>query len=216
MAVDTEDTVARLPSAIVGSIINYVIREYCRKREARFAETSDTFATVAQTRDYALPARWSKPGQLFYFSTTGQKITLSLLLKQDFDEKYPGSVVYSTGGPYTVAGLDTSLILGDPTVYTIWNDKILLAKVPNRVITIFRYYWRIPADLVNNGDTNSMTEAAEQYIIFKSLEASSLFGIEDERMPIWRAAAKELEMNLDSEDSRRWVTGRTSQSTEPG
>lgn len=217
LVVDEEDTDERLPDAICGDLVNWAIKEYCRNRESRFGETGDTFNTVAQTRDYSEPARFSKPRKLWYIHPdTGRVVTLSLLLKDEFDAKFPASVVFSTGGPYSIAGTDTSLILGFPEAYMLWRRKICLAKVPDRVITIFRDYYELPVDLSGSSDTNQMTEQAEQYIIFKALADAELFGIEDDRIPQWAKRAEQLQMNLDSEDTRRLSVGRTRGSREPG
>lgn len=211
------ESATRLPLSVRGDLINWTIREYCRKRESRFGEESDNFATVVNTRDYAQPTRFSKPKKMWYVNpTSGAIVFLTYLQKDAFDQMFPSSVAYSTGGPYAIPGTDTSLILGDPTHYSLWNRKIILGKVPNRIITIFRDYYELPADLSGDSDTNQFTEEADQYIIFKSLVESSAYGIEDERMPMWAALAAKLEGNLDSEDSRRHVTGTRSQSREPG
>ena len=216
LVVDQEDDDERLPEAVCGQLVNWTIREYLRNRESRFGETGTTFPTVALTRDYAEPTRFSKPRKLWYVNPdTGNVVILNQLNKDEFDATYPGSVVYSTGGPYTVLGVDTSLIVGDPEAYTLYGGNILLAKVPNRVITIFFDYWQHLADLSAGGDTNSLTLTADQYVLFKSLSLASLFGIEDERMKTWETMAMKLEMNLDSEDGRRLQTGRHSQSREP-
>lgn len=216
LAVDQEDDNERLPSTICGTLVNWVIREYLRNRESRFGEYSSTFPTVNLTRDYAEPALFSKPRKVWYVSPdSGKVVILEQLNKDRFDALYPGSVVYSTGGPYTVSGVDTSLIVGDPEAYSLWAGKILLAKVPNRVITLFFDHWRYLADLSGDSDTNAFTLAADQYLLFKSLSLASMFGIEDERIPIWEGMAAKLEMNLDSEDGRRLQTGRASQSREP-
>jgi len=206
-----------LPLAVRGDIINWVVKSYCRNRESRFGEADDTFLTVAETRDYAEPDRFSKPRKFWYVHPdSGAVVVLGQLNKDKFDEKFPGSVVYRTGGPYVVAGVDTTLILGDPTHYTLWGGNILLAPVPNRVITIFRDYWEWPAELSADGDTNKMTIVDDDYVLFKSLVDSSAYGIEDQRMPMWAARALKIEAELDSEDSRRLQTGRSSQSEEPG
>lgn len=217
LGVDQEDGDERLPISICGDLINWAIREYCRNRESVYGEAQRFFSTVANQRDYSLPARFSKPGQLYYFHpTNGSKVTLALLQKQKFDERYPGSVAYATGAPGSIPGLDPSQILGDPEAYSMWAQKILLAKVPNSIITIFQDYWELPADLSADDDTNAFTIANEQYVIFKALEGAEAFGIEDERMGVWKEQAAKLESHIDSEDARRWVTGRVSQSREPG
>ncbi len=213
-----EDPSARLNNTVCGDIINIVMRDYCRRRESKYGETSDNFATVALTRDYTLADSFSKPKKIWYVNPdTGAAVFPEYLDKDVFDSKFPGSVVYSSGGPYTVAGVDTSLIVGDPTAYTIWNGLLMLAKVPNRVLTIFRDYYQIPADLVvGSNETNRFTNQAWEYLLFASLVKATEYGIEDERLPVWMAEMQRFETALDSEDSRRSQTARASQGREPG
>ena len=217
LIVDSEDTAERLPSAICGDLINWTIKSYCRNRESRFGEDSDYFSTVALTRDYDEPSNFSKPKKFYYISPdSGKVVILDYLDKDKFDATYPGSALYATGAPALIAGVDSSLIIDDPSAYTLWDGKIILGKVPDRVLTIFRDFYAIPADLADDTDTNRMTLAADDYILFKSLAGAAIFGIEDERIPMWAGVAAKLEAEIDSEDSRRKQTGRIPQSREPG
>lgn len=216
--IDQDDGSDRLPDPVASSLLNWAQKEYLRNRESRFGETGPyTFSTVVNQRDYILVSDLSKPGSLYYFNPdNGTPTWIELITKADFDKTFPGSVAYATGGPYVTPGFDSTTILGDPTKYTIWNQRILLGKVPNRVLTLFQDYWRYLPDLVNPIDSNLMTQQADQYLIFKALAGVHLFGIDDDRVPMWEAAARQLEGNLDSEDIRRFVAGRVSQSREPG
>src|ERR1043166_4385258 len=203
LGIDQEDTDERLPIAVALDMVNWARKEYCRNRESRFNENSDNFATVAQTRDYVEPALGFKPRKLWYINPdNGSVKILQERNKDEFDAMYPSSVVYSTGGPYTVPGTNTSQILDDPESYALWGGKILLAKVPKRILTIFRDYWSLPADLSGSQEDN-FTKSADQYLLFKALSNASAFGVEDSRIPMWTEMAMKLESNLDSEDARR-------------
>ena len=218
LGIDQEDDAERLPNAVVGSIINMVKRDYLRRRESRFSQKTATTSTVVNQRDYDQPSDFSKPRQLWYIHpTTGEKVTLQYYDKDEFDKLYPGSVVYSTGGPYTIAGVDTSTVVGDPEAWTIWAGRFLLAPVPDSVITLFNDYFCILADYVasSNETDRFMTEAWE-YLLWGSLVMSEQFGVEDDRIPMWQGNFQKAEMALDIEEARQTTTARVSQSTEPG
>lgn len=201
LSIDQEDADERLPDAIVGSIINMVMRDYCRRRESRFGEFSRFLTTVVGTSSYTLPTDWSKPRKIWYIDpvNTSAKV-IEPLNKDIFDVTYP----------------DGSLTNQDLTHYTIWSGSIRFGKTPGRVLNIILDYWRILPDLVAGSDNNRFTREAWEYLLFASLVKATEFGIEDDRLPTWTREMEKFEMALDSEDSRALHTGRRLQSQEPG
>lgn len=205
LGIDLEDDATRLPDAVRGDIINICMRDYLRRRESRFSEFSDTFATIASpvTPTYAVPTGWSRPKSLWYASPDDSTniIFLTLRDKDEFDSLYPDSTQTA-----------------DPESYTVWQEKIYLGKSPKRVLTIHRNYWRLLADLadVTPNNENIFTQQAWEYLLFASLVMATEFGVEDARAPIWERERAKIEVALDLEDTRRVQTGRTPQSREPG
>lgn len=202
LVIDQEDDAERLPDSICTLIINLVIRDYCKRRESRFSEYSDTFPTVANQRDYALPTNWSKPRKVWYASPTDSSLVLVEQLNKDiFDSRYPDST-------------DTD----SPVAYTIWAGNIQLGPTPDAIITVNRDYYRILPDLAagSPNNENRFTQEAYDYILWASLVKATEFGIEDDRVPLWQSEAARAEMALDLEEARAGTTGRTSQSSEPG
>jgi len=109
LAIDQEDDDERLPASVRGDIINIVMRDLLRRRESRFGEVSDTFPTVVNQKNYALPTGWSKPGQLWYVDPTNVESVRFLKFfsdKQSFDSLFPDATKTA-----------------DPEAYTIWANE---------------------------------------------------------------------------------------------
>jgi len=190
----------RLPDSVRGDIINIVMREILRKRDLRFGETSDTFATVASTRNYLLPTGWSRPQSLWYQNPDTLGITfLTFLNKDEFDLKFPDSTKEA-----------------DPSNFTVWAGNIQLGKTPERILTINRNYYAILADLTDADPSDQMTTDAWEVLLYGALVEASRFGIEDPRIPMWATRHKDLEDQLTMEHRRARTSARIAQSREPG
>lgn len=190
----------RLPDAIRGDCVNLAIRELCRLHDSRYNEVSDTLATVSGTASYALPATWSRPYQLWYLDPdTNTRRDLTYKSKEEFDTLYPDGTE-----------------LGKPSIFTVWGASLLLAKTPDRVLTVHRDYYTILADLSADGDTNGFTTNVWEVVLFKALSDVSRYGVEDARIPVWQARARELEQQFLIEYSRGRSAGRRAESQEPG
>ena len=190
----------RLHPDIRGDILNIAQRELCRRLDLRYNEVSDTFSTVANDPTYDLPATWSRPYRLWYLDTeTDGRVTVDFLLKEEFDTRFPDPTQ-----------------TGKPTYYTVWGSSLYLGKTPDRVITMNRDYYAILADLAADGDTNGLTTNAWEAVLFKALAETSRYGIEDARIPLWKARADELETDLLIEHRRARSSGRRAEASEPG
>lgn len=190
----------RLPDAIRGDCINIAQRELCRLLNTRYNEVTDTFATVAGTASYALPATWKQPYQLWYLDPdTGGRVDVNFLLKEEFDDRYPDPTKQAKSAHFTV-----------------WGSSLYLGSTPDRALTINRDFYAILADLANPGDTNGFTTNAWEAVLFRALGDVSRYGIEDARIPMWQQRAAELKDQLDIEHSRARSSGRRAESQEPG
>lgn len=238
LAIDQEDSDERLPADIAGSIINIVKRDYLRRRESKFSESSVAFSTESSTPDYLFPTGLSKVRKLWYISPQTTKIvTLSFVNKDQFDIKYPfsslltidgaGDLILQGGGTLQLEGggtlelsgaTDFSQALGDPVEFTMWRGKFVLGFCPNQTIVMFCDYYKILADLVADADTDRFTDEGWEYLLFAGLVKAAEFGadISEERLGIWQKEADKFESALDLEDTRQQMTSRRSQSSEPG
>lgn len=194
------DTV-RLSDNVQGDLVNIVMRRVCRLHDLSYNEASDDFATVAGQRDYSLPATWSRPHTLWYLDTENSSIVyLTYKSKQEFDAIYPDQT--KTAKPVT---------------YTIWGSNLQLGKTPDRVLTINRNYYQILADLVTaTNETNAFTMNAWEVLLFLALVEATEYGIEDERVPFWKAKADSMLNELLIEHARAKSVGRKAVSEEPG
>lgn len=192
----------RLTDAVRGDLINIVQRRIGRNYDLRFFEVSDTFTTVDGTRDYALPARWSRPLSLWYQDPDDSAIVfLTRRDKDEFDNKFPDQTKKAK-----------------PSDYTVWAGNIQLGKTPDRVLTINRNYYRILADLADGAgnNENDLTKNAWEVLLFGALVEATEYLIEDPRRSMWLSKFKEIESDLVSEHRRERSAGRIPQNTEPG
>lgn len=209
----------RLPDAVRGDMINMVRRRYCRANESRFGEFSDTFQTDEEVRDYLLPDGWSKPRSFWFMDPDDGSVNyLKYINKDTFDRRFPATGLFGVPAPMG-AGTFGQDNLGDPSVFTVWQGYIQLGLVPDRELTIYRNYWRMPQDLSETDPIlleDDFTKHAWEYLLFKALSFASMFGIEDERIPIWEGQARDMEMDLGIEHGRSETTGHAAVSEEPG
>ena len=213
---DTDEE--RLPSTVRGDILNMVMREFLRKHETRFGEHTDVFFTQAEKRDYDLFANWAKPINSWYLDPdTNQVVNLDYVNKDEFDRLYPISGLF---GQTTIMGAGTfgEATLGRPKHWTVFGPHIQLGPVPDKTnISMFVNFWRLLPDLTDAAPTNDFTDKAWEYLLFASLAKAAIYGIEDERVPIWANEAKVIEKDLVFEHTRaRIIPTRTIQSQEPG
>ncbi len=189
----------RLPDEVRGDILNMARRELSRLYDLAFNEVEDSFTTEAGERAYDLPAGWSRPYQLWYTHPEhGGVVTLDLLSREAFDRRFPDETT-----------------TGKPTAYTVWGGQLLLGQTPDRALTIHRTYYRILPDLAGT-QTDDLMDQAWEVVHFKALADVSRYGIEDARIPMWQARARDLEDQLVIEHSRARSAGRRPVSQEPG
>lgn len=191
----------RLPDSVRGDMVNMALRALCRLYDLRLNEASDTFATVASQRGYALPATWSRPHTLWYVApSTGAIVTLGQKSKEEFDLLYPDQAK-----------------TGDPGHYTIWGTEIQLGRTPQSILTINRNYYAL-LELADGSpqNENAFTSGAWEVLLFKALADSARYGIEDARVPVWQARARELEDQLSIEHAHARSSGRRVESRDLG
>lgn len=192
----------RLPTSVRGDLLNMAQREMLRKHDLRFGEVTDTFPTVSGTADYALPTGWKQPFSFWYVDPdTSGVVELAYLSKEVFDGRYPDTTKQAK-----------------PVAYTVWGSNIRLGKTPDRVLTITRNYYRVLPDLTDGApnNENAFTQNAWEVLLWWALLHSTMYTIEDARLPIWAERFRQAETDLVSEHRRAWSSGRVAQSEEPG
>jgi len=214
-------TVEELDNVSAGEIINVVMRDFCRPGETRFTERSDTFRTRLSIRDYDTPEGWSKPRSFWYpaaNATTDSEVTfIDYVDKDTFDNTFPASGLFgSTFQQPMGQGAFGETDLGEPLIYTVWADKIMLGPVPNRVFTIYRNWWGLPDDLTDASPTNEFTKQAWDYLLYAALVEATKWGFEDSRVGLWMEKAEKIRQNLEIEDARSRTTARQPVSDYPG
>jgi hypothetical protein len=181
-------TTKRFPEAVRGSCVNMSIRELSRNHDLWFCETIDTFPTIVNDYDYALPARWIRPHSLWYINSEGARKELVYKEKLDFDRAYPT--------PATVTG--------EPLNYTWFGGYLYLGPTPSSILTINRNYYRLFADLTDSSpnNTNLFLENAWEPIFYRALVKGSKFLMQDERVSVWQPDADDSEAKLAAEHRR--------------
>lgn len=191
----------RLPDSVRGDLINQAMRELLQLHELRFGEISDTFATVAATRNYTLPTGFSRPYRIWYLDPDdgSSLVEVEYINKDLFIRKFPDVA-------------DTS----DPSHYTIWGSNIQLGPTPSRIITINREYYRILPDLVAGTDTNAFTTEFWEPIFWRALAMVTKYLIEDARAPMIGEEARASENRLIIEYAGVRSSGFAPTCEEPG
>jgi hypothetical protein len=175
-----------LPDATLGLVVNMSIREYLRTLDLRFGELSVDLSALGSQVYTALPTDFSRPYSMWYLKGGG-KIDVDYLTKEEFDIKYP----------------DPSQKAADIQHYMIWGDKIYWGPSPSADLAVKFSYYGYLADLSAPTDHNDFTDLAWEVLFFRSLCFCTQYGIEDARLPMWQAAAKEQEIKLILEHSRK-------------
>jgi hypothetical protein len=177
-----------LPDALRGLVVNMAVREYLRTMDLRFGELSTTLAAASVYT--ALPANFSRPYATWYLKD-GSKLDVDPLTKEEFDIKYP----------------DPSQTAADVKHYCIWGSKVYWGPTPAASLSINFDYYGYLADLSSPTDHNDFTDLAWEVLLFRALCFATQYGIEDSRLAMWQSAAKEQELKLVIEHSRK-MAGR--------
>ena len=96
-------------------------------------------------------------------------------------------------------------LTGTPRYYTIIDDNILLLPAPTSEITMeIVYYGKIPA-LASGNQTNWLLTRSPDLYLYTSLLQAEAFLVNDERIPLWAAAADKAiqDMKMESEKAKR-------------
>ena len=179
-----------LPDAVRGQIVNMAIKQYLRFLDLAFGEATSDVVTVLGQQWSAQPTGFSRPFSMYYMDSSNERVPVDYITKEEFDIKYPTSVQ------------------GDVVHYTFWAGKIWWGMTPASAITMKFNYYMYLTDLSASDSHNDFTDQAWDLLLFRSLALCSLFGVEDNRMPVWEREAEKQEARVLIEHSRRRTVGR--------
>jgi hypothetical protein len=188
-----------LPDAVRGQIVNMIVQEYCRRFDLSFNEYTADVSALASTPSSDLPTGFSRPCEMYYLDSDGNKVDVDYLSREEFRIKYPNSTE-----------------TGDIVHYTLWAGKIWWGPTPAANQTVKFDIYRILTDLVAADATNDFTIYHWPLLLFKSCCLASIYGIEDARMATWQSEYIKLENQLVQEHSRAKSAGRRPVSNEYG
>jgi len=150
--------------------INEVIHALEEEIDHPWAEDRDTFDTVADQEEYEqadfdgnASLVFVAPIQIYFESAlSGGQVNLELKPYKFVRATYPQ--------------LETDS--AEPKLYTMWQDKIVLAPAPDDVYSMSIDFLGKQADLVADGDTNPWTLHASTLVIARTKIKAARFSLE--------------------------------------
>ncbi len=155
----------------------------------RFMEATANVDIVTGTRNSMLPERYLE-GRTIYIDTTP---------KQRLEWRSPVEY-WELWADKTAA---------KPEVFTIQGEEFLWGPVPDTGYTAKIVYYKQPAVLTNDADTNGLfTLAPNMYLYAALIEAAPFLG-NDPRVQIWSALYEDMKDRLQAADARDRYSGDT-------
>ena len=174
---DRSDLTDRIPE-----FISLAEARFIRKLNHWRMEGRSTANTVAGTRTLALPSD--------YIAARNFKINTSTV---DVLEYMPPSVLY-----------EGSSSQGTPKYYTIQGSQLVLEPIPDSVYQVELNYTAF-SKLSDSNTTNWLLTYFPDAYLYGSLVQGSAYMINDERVPMWKAALDEVIKEIQKEDrAARW------------
>lgn len=155
-------------TAIIPDFITLAEARIARDLRLRKQVVSTTLSTVANTQGVSLPSDFLEAENLF-LSSTSPPGALSVVTPEILDRKFPAAYV-----------------TGQPVVYTVVGDQILLGPTPDAVYPISLTYYQRWAALSATPANWLLTNHPNVYL-FAALAEASGYLFNDERIPMWEA-----------------------------
>lgn len=95
---------------------------------------------------------------------------------------------------------DTST--GTPIHYMLANGLVYVGPIPETAYTAYLHYWKKLAPLTDDAPSNWLLEDHPDLYLFASLLQAELFGWNDERIPLLKAAVEGTLNEIHAADSR--------------
>ena len=196
---EVEDWVLDLPTGLqvkVGTFANEAIKAAAKRYNFRFMEgkvaTSPLSTTDQQRLLVVKPSDWKEnrglPYEIHQDGTTDELDwagSKSNMVRTHYAEQLPSesnTTPADEGHPrYLEETADDINVWPLPDNDSTWDNGLYRIVVP---------YWKYPATLVGDNDTNFLTENAEFYVIWKALSIAFGFNRDEERMTFWEKKAE--------------------------
>jgi hypothetical protein len=195
---------ARLPDAVVNSLINLTVADILRENKLRFSEKSGSIAVGAGDVSAALPTGFIRAQSVrFIASASDAQTPLHPLLKRRFDLLYPRDSSNLVG-------------VGAPVDFMVFGAAFVLGPRPEAAGTLYYDYDGLPADMVSDTETSDLMDAAWDVILFGTLIHASDYLVEDMRTGTWQARYTEAVRSLNAEHAIARQSGGRTKTEEPG
>lgn len=175
-----EDLSAQIPDFIT-------LAEARFNRELRVNAMLRRFSTV-MTQDYVqLPTDWLEHVSMVVTSAGPDYGALTYLSNEGYND------------------LRNRGFSGTPRYYTIVDDKIILLPAPTSSVTVEIVYYARIAALSSGNPSNWLLARSPDLYLYASLVSAEAYLQNDERIPLWSAAAEKIlnDMKMESEKAKR-------------
>lgn len=150
-------------------------------------ECQSTQETTASTSNYALPTDCRKVRELYM--AEDPTVVLEYMSPQAMRDTYADNTT------------------GEPVVYTIIGNELVLAPTPDGAYTLTLTYVQEIPDLTSTNTTNWLLDDHPDAYLWGSLCMAEAFVQNDERLAVWKAAWDEALSEIIREGNQRRVTG---------
>ena len=136
-----------------------------QKLRVRFMETNVNISTVSSQQADALPSRFRQARSIYVAGSPNVRLEFRT--------------------PVEFWSIYSSFADAKPKVYTIEGENFLWGPAPDAVYTITVLYYKEPAALSDDSDTNGVFTLDFQLLMYASLIASATFLKNDARLIVW-------------------------------
>lgn len=187
---------------LIAQWVNEAIRWAERKNNFRYMEADATFVTTENTRLLgAKPARWKRTRQDPWLSAEdGGAFEIDWAPSHsEMIRQYGDNSELDDGQP--------EFILEQPTEFWCYPFPDGRSRYSDGEYRVSVPYWRYSASLVENIDSNWLTENAEEYVLYKTVAKGMFFNRDSRAAGFDQLAMREFK-EAKKEDKRGRIPGR--------
>lgn len=179
---------------VLTDIVNEGLYAMCMEADWPWLQVSTTFSTAAGTQAYTPPASWVRTKALTPDEGADSLVLLSLIEIREFGDEEEDR--------------------GFPRYYTVWDEDILIAPVPDEIYTIKHDYIRTEDQLDQDNDTPILPVQWHYALVHLCAGIAQLRQNETQR---WEAEMKNYEKWLERmHDNRRRSSANLRVRVRPG
>lgn len=184
-----EGWVLDLPAATqaqIGNFVNHAITAAAERHNFRFMESEVTPAPVSTAENQRLlvakPSDWKESrGLPFLLWQDGTTTEIDWAgSESEMNRSYAYQVAQETNTTPADSG-QPKFLLEKPDDIWVYPLPDLLSGWANGNYRVKIPYWAMPAALVQDGDSNFITDNGEQYVIWKAVSLAFMFNRDEER-----------------------------------